>query len=135
MLDLFPIELIQRWERPPLSGPLPCLTCPPIEALEILTLGGIVREMVDTMPELTSNKAGKPDEAKLANCLVKGAQQGVKALLESQSKSIESTGVLLNELEKSAKQFPSSKEFIYPHGKDDAKPKTPGTRKRSAVTV
>jgi len=133
VFDLFPIELIHQWERIPGPDPFPCLSCPPIESLEILTLGGIVREMVDAMPELYSNKASKPDETMLANCLVKGAQQGIKALLESQEKSMKTTSELLAELQQSTKKIPSSKAFIDTRGKGNEKSKSHKTKEDKAV--
>jgi hypothetical protein len=78
--------------------PNPCLTCPPIDALEHLVLGSIVREILEVAYEAQA-KDDFAKEDRLARAMSLGIANGSKTFLEMFTSSLKSTTALLKELE------------------------------------
>ena len=79
---LFPKEIFEEL-RPifevPHPRPDPCLTCPPFEAIELMVLGGISREMMKLSYQQRAGK-GKITEQAVASSLVEGLSTGIREL-------------------------------------------------------
>jgi hypothetical protein len=113
----FPIEVVEIF-RP---RPNPCLTCPPFDAVEIFTLGGIVREMLTLAYDSRDGKASV-DEKSLAQAMANGISRGLKELLTLQQRSLEQAPAHLKTLSKVLKVLPEAETFM-PEGDKAARKK------------
>ncbi len=93
VMDLFPEMDMERFK----PQPDPCLTCPPLELVEIYTLGGITREMLKLSRKLEAG--GEVAEAVVAEACVEGVRAGTGELMEGMRASMDETQQVMSRLE------------------------------------
>lgn len=90
--------------------PEPCLTCPPIAALEQLEHGAIVREMLQ-ISYSARDKERTVDEDEFASAMATGLESGAKAFVEMTTKSLRQTASFM-EMLKTNDIFAVKREFL-----------------------
>lgn len=78
--------------------PEPCLSCPPIDALEQILVGSIVREMLDVTYG-AREKGRIAGEEEFARAMSSGLENGAKEFSKMLSSSLRSTSTLLKNME------------------------------------
>jgi len=109
--------------------PEPCLSCPPIDALEHIVIGSIVREMLD-LTYSTREKGQSADEEAMARAMTTGLENGAREFSKMLSSSLRSASSLLKNLE-SNEAFPVKLEFLTESGKKETKKTT--TKEKTTV--
>lgn len=126
ILDILPPKVREVFEIP-IPDPNPCLTCPPLELIEIYVMGGITRELLSLAYSLEDSD--RVDEAVVSKAFVKGMRTGTReltsALRRSQARSREFSQRVLTLV----KEMPEERLFLdeEPGVPKPPHPKTPGT--------
>ena len=105
----FPLKIVEAFR--PL--PDPCLTCLPFDAIEIFTLGGIVREMLTLAYDSRDGKA-KIDEKAIAQAMARGIRGGIGELFQLQEKSLRQAPAHLKQMSQVLKVLPGAETFMHP---------------------
>ncbi len=91
--------------------PDPCLICPPIDALERLLIGGLVRELL-VLSEKSQDNAKGVAEADAVEAAIRGMELGVREFSQMLEKSAENTVALARELRTVAPLKLSATQFM-----------------------
>ncbi|WP_185235073.1 hypothetical protein [Teredinibacter franksiae] len=113
VIDLFPVEVLDPWRKFELPDdfPGPCLTCPPLESLEIFTLGGIMQNIVEVTDIKSNARLEEVDEKLLSEALVKGAETGLQLFVENFKQSISLSEKFVSDIGAAAKDLPKASCF------------------------
>ena len=109
--------------------PEPCLSCPPIDALERLLMGGLVRELL-VLADKSKDRAKGVAEADAVEAAVRGLELGAREFTQMLEKSAKNTVSLARELSATAPLKLSPKQFVL----GEARGKGAGSGKRKAAT-
>lgn len=112
--DLFPSEVLDPWRRIADDDTRTCLISPPLELLEVSSLGGIVREMLSLATSFEQGKLPELNERSLAAALVKGAEYGLIELLKIHGLSRGVTDQLMGNLREALDRLPSDESYVTP---------------------
>lgn len=121
-------RLAPAWREPFfIPRPDPCLTCPPIDALERMLIGGLVRELI-LLNEAAQDRATGVDEADAAKAAERGLALGAKEFNQMLEQSNKKTLELARQLQSVAALDVSAKGFIF-----DGKAEEPQTKRKVAA--
>ena len=113
--DLFPSEVLEPWRRIADDETRTNLISPPLELLEISSLGGIVREMLSLASAFEQGKLTELNQRALAAALVKGAEYGLIELLKIHNLSRGVTDQLMGNLREALDRLPSDESYLPPN--------------------
>ena len=117
--DLYPSKVLEPWRRIADDDTRTCLISPPLELLEISSLGGIVREMLSLAAAFEQGKLTELNQKALAAALVKGAEYGLIELLKIHNLSRGVTDQLMVNLREALDQLPSDESYLPPKESDE----------------
>ena len=109
---LYPPDTLDPWRRMAHDETLPCLFAPPLELLEVASLGGIVREMLSLAASFEQGRIEQLSERSLAAALVKGAEYGLIELLKTHGLSRGVTDQLMQGLHGALDRLPADEDYI-----------------------
>ncbi len=109
---LYPPDTLEPWRRMAHDETLPCLFAPPLELLEVASLGGIVREMLSLAASFEQGRIEQLSEQSLAAALVKGAEYGLIELLKTHGLSRGVTDQLMERLHEALDRLPSDDDYV-----------------------
>ena len=112
--DLYPSQVLEPWRRIADDDTRTCLISPPLELLEISSLGGIVREMLSLASAFEQGKLEGANPKGAARRVVKGAEYGLIELLKIHNLSRGVTDQLMVNLREALDQLPSDESYLPP---------------------
>ena len=98
-------------ERFFIPQPDPCLSCPPIDALERMLMGGLVRELL-VLADKSKDRAKGVAEADAVEAAVRGLELGAREFNQMLEKSAKNVVALARELQAVAPLKLSPKQFV-----------------------
>jgi hypothetical protein len=115
-----------------IPAPEPCLCCPPIDALERMLVGGLVRELLIVADKAKDHPKGVA-EADAVDAAIRGLELGAKEFNQMLEKSAKNTVAMARELQAVSPLKISPKQFVLGQAKV-AKPRNRKSSKASATT-
>ena len=121
-------RLVPTWREPFfIPRPDPCLTCPPIDVLERLLMGGLVRELI-LLANKHQDREGGVDEVDAAHAATRGLELGAREFTKMLEASNKKTLELAKQLQSVSALDLVAKQFVA-GGDHDKSPTKKAARK------